>query len=103
MVKSTLTGQTPTMTTGTPTQLTTSADGGGAMEKNARKIFCCWIVLRNQRSILDPLDDIQKNSLYFTASNTSEGLDPTVTHYWRWHTYDYYTGVSWGVNSSLVR
>ena len=50
----------------------------------------------------DPLDDIQKNSLYFTASNTSEGLDPTVTHYWRWHTYDYYTGVSWGVNSSLL-
>ena len=38
----------------------------------------------------------------FTATNTSDGLDPSVRHYWRWHTYDYYTGVSGGVNSTLV-
>ena len=38
----------------------------------------------------------------FTATNTSDGLDPSVRHYWRWHTYDYYTGVSWGVNNTLV-
>ena len=50
----------------------------------------------------DPIDDIQENSLMFTATNSSEGLDPTVKHYWRWHTYDFYTGVSWGVNSTLV-
>ena len=50
----------------------------------------------------NPLDDIEDNALMFVAANTSEGLDPTITHYWRWHTYDYYTGVSWGVNSTLV-
>ena len=49
----------------------------------------------------DPLDDISENALMFTATNTSEGMDPSIPHYWRWHTYDYYTGVSWGVNSSL--
>ena len=40
--------------------------------------------------------------LYFVAENTSTGVDPTQKHYWRWHTYDYYTGVSWGVNTTLV-
>ena len=29
-------------------------------------------------------------------------MDPDLRHYWRWHTYDYYTGVSWGVNTTLV-
>ena len=51
---------------------------------------------------LDPTDDLMQNALMFTASNASMGMDPTITHYWRWHTYDTYTGVSWGVNSSLV-
>lgn len=50
----------------------------------------------------DPSDDIQPNMLYFFAENTSTGIDFNQTHYWRWHTYDYYTGVSWGVNTSLV-
>ena len=50
----------------------------------------------------DPTDDLDENALMFTASNTTSGMDPGITHYWRWHTYDSYTGVSWGVNSSLV-
>ena len=50
----------------------------------------------------DPTDDIDENMLYFVAENTSTGVDPTQKHYWRWHTYDYYTGVSWGVNTTLV-
>ena len=50
----------------------------------------------------DPSDDIQTNMLYFFAENTSAGIDYNITHYWRWHTYDAYTGVSWGVNTSLV-
>lgn len=50
----------------------------------------------------DPSDDIQPNMLYFFAENTTAGIDFNQTHYWRWHTYDYYTGVSWGVNTSLV-
>jgi len=50
----------------------------------------------------DPTDDLIENALMFIATNKSIGMDPTVTHYWRWHTYDSYTGVSWGVNSSLV-
>ena len=47
-------------------------------------------------------DDILYNSLFFSAFNLSSGLDTGMKHYWRWHTYDSYTGVSWGVNSSLV-
>ncbi len=50
----------------------------------------------------DPMDDLIENALMFTATNYSTGMDPTVTHYWRWHTYDSYTGVSWGVNTSLA-
>jgi len=50
----------------------------------------------------DPTDDLIENALMFTATNYSTGMDPTLTHYWRWHTYDSYTGVSWGVNTSLV-
>lgn len=56
-------------------------------------------------SISDPFnssDDIDYNSLYFSAYNLSSGADPTLKHYWRWHTYDSYTGASWGVNSSLL-
>ena len=50
----------------------------------------------------NPTDDISTNMLYFFAENTTTGIDYNITHYWRWHTYDYYTGVSWGVNTSLV-
>ena len=50
----------------------------------------------------DPTDDIDSNELYFFAKNTSVGVDYNLTQYWRWHTYDAYTGVSWGVNTSLV-
>jgi len=50
----------------------------------------------------DPTDDISTNMLYFFAENTTTGIDYNITHYWRWHTYDSYTGASWGVNTSLV-
>ena len=39
----------------------------------------------------DPTDDLDENALMFTASNTTSGMDPGITHYWRWHTYDSYT------------
>jgi hypothetical protein len=42
------------------------------------------------------------NMLYFLATNTTSGIDTNIKQYWRWHTYDTYTGVSFGVNSSLV-
>ena len=49
----------------------------------------------------DPSDDIDPNMLMFIAEN-STSVDLDITNYWRWHTYDYYTGVSFGVNSTLV-
>ena len=49
----------------------------------------------------DPTDDIDPNMLMFTATNTTS-IDFGLNHYWRWHTYDSYTGVSFGVNTSLV-
>ena len=39
--------------------------------------------------------------LMFIAEN-STSVDLNITNYWRWHTYDYYTGVSFGVNTTLV-
>ncbi|HJM24283.1 MAG TPA: transglutaminase domain-containing protein [Candidatus Thalassarchaeaceae archaeon] len=79
------------------------SDGGGVPDgEECPEEFWSLDCLGSPSDPFDPLDDIQENSLMFTATNTSEGLDPTVKHYWRWHTYDYYTGVSWGVNSTLV-
>ena len=49
----------------------------------------------------DPTDDIDPNMLMFTVTN-STSVDLGITQYWRWHTYDSYTGVSFGVNTSLV-
>jgi len=49
----------------------------------------------------DSTDDIDPNMLMFTATNTTS-VDLGLTQYWRWHTYDSYTGVSFGVNTSLV-
>jgi len=78
-------------------------DGGGVPDgEECPPEF--WLVdcLGSPSNPLDPADDLDDNVLMFTASNTTSGMDPGITHYWRWHTYDSYTGVSWGVNSSLV-
>lgn len=50
----------------------------------------------------DPTDDIIENQVIFWANNTSLNVDPALVHYWRTHTYDSYTGVDYGVNTSLV-
>ena len=79
------------------------SDGGGVPDgEECPEEFWVLDCIGSPSDPFDPADDIQENVLYFTASNTSAGMDPTVRHYWRWHTYDFYTGVSWGVNSTLV-
>ena len=50
----------------------------------------------------DPIDDIIENQVIFWANNTSLNVDPALVHYWRAYTYDSYTGVDYGVNTSLV-
>lgn len=50
----------------------------------------------------DPSDDISQNSMYLLATTQSSILDPANKIYWRWHTYDHYTRISWGVNTTLV-
>ena len=79
------------------------SDGGGVPDgEECPEDFWELDCIGSPSDPFDPSDDIEENSLMFTATNTSDGLDPSVRHYWRWHTYDYYTGVSWGVNSTLV-
>lgn len=79
------------------------SDGGGVPDgEECPEQFWILECIGSPSDPFNPLDDIQNSALYFTASNTSVGLDPTIRHYWRWHTYDYYTGVSWGVNSTLL-
>jgi len=78
-------------------------DGGGVPDgEECTEEFWPSGCLSSSQNPFDPTDDIIANSLFFTAKNFSVGMDPTITHYWRWHTYDSYTGVSWGVNSSLL-
>ena len=78
-------------------------DGGGIPDgEECPEEF--WLIncFNSASNPLNRFDDIDENELYFTASNKSSGMDPTITHYWRWHTYDQYNGISWGVNSTLV-
>lgn len=78
------------------------SDGGGVPDgEECTEDFWLLDCVGSPGDPFDPSDDILENSLMFTATNTSEGMDPSTTHYWRWHTYDYYTGVSWGVNTTL--
>ena len=79
------------------------SDGGGVPDgEECPQDFWALDCIGSPGDPFDAIDDIQENALMFTATNTSGGMDPTVKHYWRWHTYDFYTGVSWGVNSTLV-
>ena len=53
----------------------------------------------------DPVDDINPNNVIFFANNTTStgiGVDPEQIHRWSVRTYDYYTGASYGINTSLV-
>ena len=79
------------------------SDGGGIPDgEECPEDFWVLDCIGSPGDPFNPIDDIQENALMFSATNSSEGLDPTVKHYWRWHTYDFYTGVSWGVNSTLA-
>ena len=83
--------------------LNPDTDGGGIPDgEECPEEF--WLVdcFNSDKNPLNRFDDIEENELYFTASNKSSGMDPTISHYWRWHTYDQYNGVSWGVNSTLA-
>ncbi len=78
-------------------------DGGGVPDgQECAPEYWDWGCVDADGNPWDPNDDIDDNMLYFVAQNTSSGVDPTQKHYWRWHTYDSYTGVSWGVNTTLV-
>ena len=83
--------------------LNPDTDGGGIPDG----IECpeeFWEVncLNSPTNPWDASDDLDDNMLYFLATNTSSSIDTNINQYWRWHTYDTYTGVSFGVNSSLV-
>ena len=78
-------------------------DGGGIPDgQECTSEFWDMNCLNADGDPWDPADDIDPNMMFFEAMNTSVGVDPNITHYWRWHTYDFYTGISWGVNTSLV-
>lgn len=78
-------------------------DGGGIPDgQECPESFWSTNCVDSNTDPFNSSDDIVFNSLFFTTSNLSDGADPNLKHYWRWHTYDSYTGVSWGVNSSLL-
>jgi len=78
-------------------------DGGGIPDgQECPESFWSSDCLDSDTDPFNPTDDILFNSLFFSAYNLSSGVDTGQRHYWRWHTYDSYTGVSWGVNNSLL-
>ncbi|MDP6899727.1 MAG: transglutaminase domain-containing protein [Candidatus Thalassarchaeaceae archaeon] len=50
----------------------------------------------------DPTDDVIQNEIYFFANNTTMGVDTNLERFWRVHTYDQYTGASYGKNSTFL-
>ncbi|MEC7703977.1 MAG: transglutaminase domain-containing protein, partial [Candidatus Thermoplasmatota archaeon] len=49
---------------------------------------------------LDPSDDVIPNDVVFYSNNTSFTVDPNLPRFWRVHTYDTYTGASYGKDTS---
>ena len=47
----------------------------------------------------DPTDDVVQNDIIFWANNTSGVVDLDREHMWRIHTYDYYTGAAYGLET----
>ena len=45
----------------------------------------------------DPTDDTSQTDVIFWANNTSGVVDLNREHLWRVHTYDFYTGASYGI------
>jgi transglutaminase-like putative cysteine protease len=47
----------------------------------------------------DPSDDVIQNEVIFWANNTSGVVDLNRQHLWRLHTYDFYTGAAYGLET----
>lgn len=47
----------------------------------------------------DPSDDVVQNDIIFWANNTSGVVDLDREHMWRIHTYDFYTGAAYGLET----
>ena len=48
----------------------------------------------------DPSDDVVENDIIFWANNTSGVVDLNREHLWRLHTYDFYTGAAYGLETN---
>lgn len=77
-------------------------DGGGMLDGEecppAMWPFGC---IGGQFNPWDPTDDIIQNEVVFFANNTTFGVDTDLPRYWRVHTFDDYTGASFGKNSTF--
>ena len=76
-------------------------DGGGMLDGEECPppmwIFNC---IGGNFNPWDPTDDVIQNEVVFFANNSSFGVDTTLERYWRVHTFDSYTGASYGKNTS---
>lgn len=77
-------------------------DGGGMLDGEECPppmwLFNC---IGGQFDPWDPTDDVIENQIIFWANNSTFGpIDPNLPHYWRVHTYDAYTGASYGKNAT---
>lgn len=82
--------------------LNPDTDGGGVPDgQECGPDFWILNCVGSDSDPFDPADDIDANMLMFIATN-STSVDLGLLRYWRWHTYDTYTGISFGVNTSLV-
>jgi len=82
--------------------LNPDTDGGGMLDGDeCDRMFWFSNCLGSPFNPFDPSDDIVINQVIFYANNSSGVVDPSQPHYWRLHTYDYYTGEAYGLETGV--
>ena len=75
-------------------------DGGGMLDGDeCPQIFWFTNCVGSPYDPFDPSDDIVQNEVVFWANNTSGVVDLNRQHIWRIHTYDFYTGAAYGLET----
>ena len=82
--------------------LNPDTDGGGMLDGDeCPQAFWYLNCIGAPFNPLDPRDDIIYDQIVFFANNTTGVVDIEQPHYWRLHTYDYYTGAAYAAYDSV--
>ncbi|MBT5184114.1 MAG: hypothetical protein HOM47_02945, partial [Euryarchaeota archaeon] len=77
-------------------------DGGGMLDGDeCPQLFWFTNCAGSPFNPWDPSDDADQNEVVFWANNTSGVVDLERVHRWRVHTYDFYTGAAYGLETDV--